>query len=86
MVFRIGDPNLNLHLPLESWEGGFNPTYPTLAPKGGSRTSLDDATKRYLCDRTDLKKKKAGFHGPTGDGGRCVDDQGHTANIIIKQS
>ncbi|CAL1140021.1 unnamed protein product [Cladocopium goreaui] len=25
---------------------------------GGSRTSLDDATKRYLCDRTDLKKKK----------------------------
>ena len=21
-MFRIGDPNLNLHLPLESWEGG----------------------------------------------------------------
>ena len=21
-VFRLGDPNLNLHLPLESWEGG----------------------------------------------------------------
>lgn len=29
-----------------------------VAVNGGSRTSLDDATKRYLCDRTDLKKKK----------------------------
>lgn len=31
--------------------------------KGGSRTSIEDATKRYLCDRTDLKKKKALGHG-----------------------
>eukprot|EP00434_Breviolum_minutum_P038968 symbB.v1.2.034580.t1/scaffold4480.1/size39184/2 len=29
-----------------------------VAVNGGSRTSLDDATKRYLCDRKDLKKKK----------------------------
>ena len=26
-VFRIGDPELNLHLPLASWEGLSNPSY-----------------------------------------------------------
>ena len=26
-MFLVGDPNLNLHLPLESWEGGCPPSY-----------------------------------------------------------
>ncbi|CAK9105560.1 unnamed protein product [Durusdinium trenchii] len=30
----------------------------SVSVQGGSRTSMDDATKRYLCDRTDLKKQK----------------------------
>lgn len=28
------------------------------AGQGGSRTSLDDSTKRYVCDRNDLQKQK----------------------------